>query len=878
MKILQALLLACSISFASNAQVVISPTGDGGFETGTTPSFASNGWTEVNPPTVIHQWVVGTASTPYAGTRGVYVSNNGSAHAYTPAGGARTCHFFRNVTIPAGATSITLSFYWKGQGDVTADRFFVSTAPTTITPAANLPVSPSTTIAGATVVWTQTTPAGGYTLANVVLPNALAGTTFRVIFSWQNDASGAGSNPPAAIDNISLTYTCTPTSPIVGSSVICEGDTAVMLSASPGGTWLSTNPAVGSISPAGTVTALSQGTTTISYTSSCAAPATVVVTVRATPSAIAGPSDICLMSSAFLTNTAIGGAWTSSSPTHVSVDGLTGMITGGALGTATITYGNTCGAPVSRVITVRPIPPANTGSDTVCEGGATITLTNTTSGGTWSSSDPTIATATVSGPTTGLVTGVSDGTATITYTSVYGCIATTTMSVKPLPPPNAGLAPMCIGDNIILSNSLPGGVWSSAIPGIASVASSGVVTGISGGTALISYTNGCGSATTLVTVDPDPLPIVGDTNVCVGSITTLANIIIGGSWSSANPAIATILPTSGIVTGIASGTARITYTMPGGCFITGTVNVTGAPGPIVGVAQACPGGTTLLSNTTPGGTWLSFNPGSATVATTTASSATVTGVAADTALIEYTTPAGCKVYVTVTINPLPSPIIGDSFYCATDIDTLYNPDPGGSWTSLTTSLASIGNTTGIMNTIAGGTVIIRYTLPTSCAITRSFTVHPLPAPSVGFDPATNTLSTGTGYETYQWYHSVHGEVVGAVIYKTAGIYNGSYYVVVTDSNGCEAASAPFNYNVSMGVGATSTVNEITIFPNPATGIVNIQAGDNVTAIVSSIEGKTVMTQNQVKTIDIAQLPQGVYLLSLYNADGMKIATEKLIKQ
>ena len=57
--------------------VLLSPTGDGGFENGT--SFGANGWTTVNAAT--NYWVVGTA-TSFAGTRSAYVSNNGAANQY----------------------------------------------------------------------------------------------------------------------------------------------------------------------------------------------------------------------------------------------------------------------------------------------------------------------------------------------------------------------------------------------------------------------------------------------------------------------------------------------------------------------------------------------------------------------------------------------------------------------------------------------------------------------------------------------------------------------------------------------------------------------------------------------------------------------------
>jgi len=192
------------LAFVSNNSygqiILINPTGDGGFENGTT--FAANGWTLVNAASNI--WEVGTATTAYAGSRGVYVANPGGTYAYDIST-SMTSHFYRDIAIPAGATSITLSFYWKGQGESGYDRMLIYTAPNTVTPVSGTPASSATEITGATLVWTQPTftNSSTYTLATVTLPDALAGTTVRVIFTWQNDNS-VGTSPGAAIDNISL--------------------------------------------------------------------------------------------------------------------------------------------------------------------------------------------------------------------------------------------------------------------------------------------------------------------------------------------------------------------------------------------------------------------------------------------------------------------------------------------------------------------------------------------------------------------------------------------------------------------------------------------------------------------------------------------------
>jgi len=220
--------------------VLISPTGDGGFETGV--DFAANGWTVVNDAT--NKWFVGTVSTPFAGTNSAFISNdNGLTNAFTNSS-SQVSYFYRDITVPAGETQITLSFKWKNTGESGSyDRIFVYTAPTTSTPVANnTTVTGSTDITGtASYLVMQTS----YQTATYILPASLAGTTFRLIFGWKNDASG-GVNPPASVDNISLISSLpTPLMSVKGNSVvIADGD------ATPS---ITDNTDFGSVVEAGTV-------------------------------------------------------------------------------------------------------------------------------------------------------------------------------------------------------------------------------------------------------------------------------------------------------------------------------------------------------------------------------------------------------------------------------------------------------------------------------------------------------------------------------------------------------------------------------------------------------------------------------------------------
>jgi hypothetical protein len=185
---------------------LISPTGDGGFENGGT--FAANGWSVSN--SVNNPWVIGVsgAGAPVSGNSAFISNDGGITNAYTPTNNT-TNYFWRDITVPAGETKIILTYNWRSQGEASWDNIQVFYAPTTITPVGvNTHPGSGTTnvpagIAGATNIGFS--EMGGVATVNTAtfqLPTALAGTTFRLIFSWKNETGGT--QPPATIDNISL--------------------------------------------------------------------------------------------------------------------------------------------------------------------------------------------------------------------------------------------------------------------------------------------------------------------------------------------------------------------------------------------------------------------------------------------------------------------------------------------------------------------------------------------------------------------------------------------------------------------------------------------------------------------------------------------------
>ncbi|MBK8847264.1 MAG: hypothetical protein IPO27_12265 [Bacteroidetes bacterium] len=99
--------------------VIVSPTGDGGFETGNT--FAANGWTMVNG-TQTNKWWCGNIPAGLTGLRCGYISNHASGNTHNYAtGNASVTHVYRDVTFPAAQNCINLSFSWVCDGE---DGFF----------------------------------------------------------------------------------------------------------------------------------------------------------------------------------------------------------------------------------------------------------------------------------------------------------------------------------------------------------------------------------------------------------------------------------------------------------------------------------------------------------------------------------------------------------------------------------------------------------------------------------------------------------------------------------------------------------------------------------------------------------------------------------
>lgn len=209
--------------------------------------------------------------------------------------------------------------------------------------------------------------------------------------------------------------------PITGVTLLCQADTAALTNATPGGTWSSGDISVATIDPGtGVVRGFSPGTAIITYTAG-ASYATTTVTVNFL-STMMGISSICSGIGTTYTNATPGGTWATDPVTVATINPTTGVFAAVAGGMVDIYYIMSPGCYTVASVTVRQTP-AISGTLTVPLGG-TRTLTGTPAGGLWMTSSTAIAV----GSLTGVVTGITAGTASLDYIK-SGCPATAIVTV-----------------------------------------------------------------------------------------------------------------------------------------------------------------------------------------------------------------------------------------------------------------------------------------------------------------------------------------------------------------------------------------------------------------------------------------------------------------
>lgn len=152
-------------------------------------------------------------------------------------------------------------------------------------------------------------------------------------------------------------------------------------------------------------------------------------------------------------------------------------------------------------------------------------------------------------------------------------------------------------------------------------------------------------------------------------------------------------------------------------------------------------------------------------------------------------------------------------------------------------------------------------------------VYPLPNPSIFLD-GPRILSTQK-YFTYQWYRNNIKIDSFANGQRYFVLEDGAYTVEVTDSNGCTAKSTI--YLASLGVDEKELSARVRIFPNPSSGLINIDSPVPLSATLSDVTGRIILEKAFATQLDLSPYAEGVYLLNLQDKEGRLIRTEKIVR-
>jgi uncharacterized protein YjdB len=728
---------------------------------------------------------------------------------------------------------------------------------------------------GQRVSWSSENTTIAEVSASGVVTGRKVGSVLIAASSWGKDAFARVTvNPtPVAIVRLSSTHE----SMLVGDHAQLTAEPldadGIVLANRPVA-WSSSDPSVASVTQGGLITAIGVGGAIVTASAEGRS-AVVSITVSAVPvaSIVLTPNvDTIVVAQTVQLSAQVRDAsgtplagrtifWTTSDAQIATVSSQ-GLVTAVSQGNATITAASE-GRTATAAIVVNPRPvsavilsPSQlivfTGQSTQLTALVTDDRGQVLTGRPIFFTSSNTVVATVSNA--GLVTGVSSGTATITATS-EGSTGTATVTVVPEPVSSVTVSPasqsMLIGQAVQLSAVArnAGGqvlsgrmvLWSSGAPGLATVSSSGVVTGIAPGTAVIVATIDGVQGSSLITVRPVPVASVtvspASTGVIVGQTVTLSvttrdaagNVLTGRivGWSSSDNTVATV-SSAGIVTGIGVGSATITATSEGqtgtatinvSLVAVNSVSVTPSPANLM-VGQTLQlsaiardaGGAVLTGRAV---TWTTGDPAVATVSSsgvltavapgTTQVTATVDGVAGSASSTVTAVPVA-----SVSVSPnTATVIVGQNVtLTATPLDASGNPLAGRvvTWTTSNASRATVSNT-GVVTGVSAGNVTITATSEGKSG-TASVTVNAPPPvlTSISVSPSAFSLDVGQTRTLSATARDQFGQTMSGVTFTWS---SDNAAVATVSSSGVATGVSVGNATISAssaGITGTSTVN------------------------------------------------------------------------
>ena len=612
-------------------------------------------------------------------------------------------------------------------------------------------------------------------------------------------------------------------------------------------TYTSENKSIATVDENGKVTGKSAGSTTITVKDDLGQTAKVTVTVVAKLTLSPASGSVIVNGTCQIkANNTIKSY--QSKDTSIATVSSNGTITGKSKGKTTITVTDIYGQTANFTITVNnPTFTLNTTTITI-KGKEQYTIKGSNSIKSCTSNNTKVATVT----NTGVITGVANGTATITVTDIYGQTATLTVKVNS---PAFSLTPSSatinVGGTCTIKGSNTIKSYKSNNEAVATVSSNGTITGKSKGKTTITVTDIYGqTANFTITVNNPKFSLTSSSaTINVGGTYTIKGSNAIKSYKSNNEAVATVSST-GVITGKSKGTATITVTDIYGQTANFTITVNNPKFSLTSSSATINvGGTYTIKGSNAIKSCKSNNEAVATGS----NNGVITGKSNGIATITVTDIYGQTATFTITVKNTVSGknidlTVGDTQKISLD---------GGTATSSNTGVATIdGN--GNIKAIAKGTATITVvsadkTLTTTYQVSVKNPKFSLTSSSATINvketysiKGTNTIKSCKSDNT-----AIATVTASGVI---TGVSNGIATITVTDIYGQTATfkvtvkKSTTGKNISLVVGNTRTVSiNGGTATSSNTGVATIDSTGKITAVAKGTATITVVSADKTLT-------------------------------
>lgn len=825
----------------------------------------------------------------------------GGSGTYTYTWASSPAGFSSSLANPVVSPATTTTYYVTvndGASDVTSSIVVTVNATPSVTISSNSPVCEGkdielTSAGGSTFSWSGPNGFISNSPTPTVTPATVAdGGTYTVTVT--NDL---GCTSTATVD---VTVNASPVTTSSSNSPVCEGND-INLFVTGGNSWIWTgpnsyssflqNPVItgATISDSGTYTCI------ISDANSCTSTENVSVTVNAglvttttSNSPVCEGGDIQLDATGGLNYNWTGPNSFSSSSASTLISGASTIMSGTYY--VTISDASGCSNTDSVTVTVGSLPVATANNNgPLCEGD---TLYLTSGGGiTYNWDGPNSFTS--SSPTPAIInpTVLNSGTYTVTVTNTDGCSNTTTTDVTINQAPAISLSsnsPVCNGDSLALTVT-GGTTWQWSGPNLFnSVSQSPVIYGATAANSgtyyvIVSDAGGCTSNDSInITVSTISISASSNSPLCEGSNIQL-NASGGTTYQWTGPNSFSDSGSSPLITGATAANAGVyfvTVTDAAGCSDTTSLNVTVNLLPVVTVSNNSPfcEGDTLFLNATGGGTYSWAGPQSFTSNISNPFVDNTSSLNTGTYSVTVTSTDGCSSVATtdVTINSNPaasasanSPVCeGSDLQLTSSGGDTYSWSGPNSWTSsIQTPLINNADTS--MN----GIYYVTVTNTSGCSGIASVnvTIGQLPAVSASNNGPlceNNSLQlNSSGGDFYSWTgpDSFTSSQQNPVLTNITSLASGTYYVTVTNADGCTGTSS-----TTVIIDAAPVITLSASSPVCQNDSINLLSSGGGTYLWSGPGGFTSSVQNP--SIPNAQaVNDGIYVLLVTGPNGCSSA-------